>query len=144
MCERQRDRLMDGLVYTARGVQGGWERGICVLRGGHGWGDVIDLTGPVSPEERDPDRWIETEMQQRKGRLDRQIDQEGGMQRGDRRIERDDKERWERQQKKYRGRWRNNLSEERSGWSMKRDKPRAPPFNVYALAKKNIAQMIFL
>lgn len=106
MCERQRERLMDGLVYTARGVQGGGERGICVLQGGHGWGDVIDLTGPRVPRrERDSDRWIETEMQQRKGRLDRQIDQEGRMQRGDRqiergdrRIERDDKERWERQQ----------------------------------------------
>lgn len=53
LCVRQRERLMDGLVYTARGVQGGGEGEICVLRGGHGWGDVIDLTGPVSPEERE-------------------------------------------------------------------------------------------
>lgn len=52
MFERQRERLMDGLVYIARGVQGG-ESEICVLRGGHGWGDVIDLTRPMSPEERE-------------------------------------------------------------------------------------------
>lgn len=32
MCRRkkERERLMDGLVYTARGVQGGGERGISV------------------------------------------------------------------------------------------------------------------
>lgn len=53
MFERQRDRLMDGFLYTARGVRGRGGEGICVLRGGHGWGDVIDLTGPVSPEERE-------------------------------------------------------------------------------------------
>lgn len=50
LCMRQ--RLMDGLVCTARGVQGGRDREVCVLQGAHGWGDVIDLTGPVYPEER--------------------------------------------------------------------------------------------
>lgn len=40
----------------------------------------------MSPEERERFRLIETEIQQRKGRLDRQIDQERGMQSGDRRI----------------------------------------------------------
>lgn len=43
-----RERLMDGLVSTSRGVQ---ERDVYVARG-HGWDDVIDMTGPVSPEER--------------------------------------------------------------------------------------------
>lgn len=28
------------------------ERSVC-YEGGHGWGDVIDLTGPMSPEERE-------------------------------------------------------------------------------------------
>lgn len=57
-------------VYKEEGCVG-------VLRGGHGRGDVIDLTGPrPQKKERDSDGWIETEMQQRKGLLDRQIDQE--------------------------------------------------------------------
>lgn len=56
MGEIQREGLMDGLVYTAGGVQGGGEGEICVLRGGHGWGDVIDLTGTMSPEERERER----------------------------------------------------------------------------------------
>ena len=49
VCERQRERLMDGHVYTARGVQGGGGRDICVLWRGHGWDDMIDLTGPHVP-----------------------------------------------------------------------------------------------
>lgn len=58
-------------VYKEEGCVG-------VLRGGHGRGDVIDLTGLHVPrkKERDSDGWIETEIQQRKGPLDRQIDQE--------------------------------------------------------------------
>lgn len=57
-------------VYKEEGCVG-------VLRGGHGRGYVIDLTGPrPQKKERDSDGWIETEMQQRKGLLDRQIDQE--------------------------------------------------------------------
>lgn len=43
---------MDGLVYTARGVHGEGERESCILRGRRGWADVIDLTRPMSPEER--------------------------------------------------------------------------------------------
>lgn len=53
VCETESERLMDGLVYTARGVQRGVGRGICMIRGGHGWSDVIDLTGHMSPEERE-------------------------------------------------------------------------------------------
>lgn len=56
-----RRRLMDGLVYTARGVQRGVGGG-CMILGGHGRSDVIDLTGHMSPEEKDADGWIETEM----------------------------------------------------------------------------------
>lgn len=88
------ERLMDGLVHTARGVHGEGEREIWILQGWHGLDDVIDLTRPMSPRrETDSDRWIETEMRQRKGRPDRQIDQDRGMQRGDKWIERGDKER---------------------------------------------------
>ena len=57
VCVGERKSLMDGLVYAARGVHGGEEREreISVLRGGHEGCDVIDLTGPVSPEERESD-----------------------------------------------------------------------------------------
>lgn len=54
---------MDGFVYTARDMHEGVGRSISMLQGGTR-SDVIDLTGPMSPEERErhSDRWIETEM----------------------------------------------------------------------------------
>lgn len=33
-----------------------------MILGGHGRSDVIDLTGHMSPEEKDADGWIETEL----------------------------------------------------------------------------------
>lgn len=49
-----REGLMDGFVFTARGKE---ERLLCHKAI---WGvcDVIDLTGPMSPEERHSDGWI--------------------------------------------------------------------------------------
>lgn len=45
---------MDGFVYTARDMQERAEGRISMLQGGT-WSDVIDLTGPMSPEERERD-----------------------------------------------------------------------------------------
>lgn len=77
-------------LYIQRCTRRSEERDVYVARG-HGRDDVIDMTGPVSPEERQAeiqmDGWTETEMQQRRGRLDRQIDQMKGMQGGDRQTE---------------------------------------------------------
>lgn len=52
------ERLMDGFVYTARDMQEGVGRRISMLRGGT-WSDVIDLTGLMSPEERERDIQID-------------------------------------------------------------------------------------
>lgn len=49
---RERERLMDGWVYTAGDIQEGVGGGISMIRGGT-WSDVMDLTGPMSPEERE-------------------------------------------------------------------------------------------
>lgn len=62
-------------------------RELCVVRGTWmGWCDRYDWVQCPLKRERERFRLIETEIQQRKGRLDRQIDQERGMQSGDRRI----------------------------------------------------------
>lgn len=53
--DTERERLMDGFVYTARDMQEGVGRRISMLRGGT-WSDVIDLTGLKSPEERETQR----------------------------------------------------------------------------------------
>ncbi len=51
--------------------------GICLLQGGHGRADVIDLTGLMSPKERDSNRWIETEISRgRVALMDRKIKRE--------------------------------------------------------------------
>ena len=89
VCETPRETDGWSCLYSQRCTRRQGERDVC-CEGGHGWGDVIDLTGPVSPEER------EIQMDGQKQRCSRgrvaltdKIDQERGTQRGDRRIERD-------------------------------------------------------
>lgn len=44
------------LSAPARGVQGEAGRGVCRIGGGHGWSDVIDLSGHTSRGDKDTER----------------------------------------------------------------------------------------
>lgn len=108
---RERLRETDGwsCLYSQRCTRR--RGGSCVLWGGHGWGDVIDMTGSSVP-------WREREIQ-----IDRNRDsaEEGSPWQTDRSRERnaerrqtDRSGRWDSEINPG-GRWQNNLSEERVG-----------------------------